>query len=377
MMKRTTSMTSLVVGLLMGVMDTTSAASTCGPDAVVAGPVCLDRYEASVWKVPNPTTTNALLVRKIQLGIATLLDLTAGGATQLGTAADDYAPCTDDGQNCADDIYAVSLPSEIPSAHITWFQAQEACANAGKRLPTSAEWQVGANGTPDPGPDDRATDCNSATNIVVRTGSRSACVSARGAFDMVGNLEEWVADWVPLSTGCTTWGGLSNDRMCLSGASTAVGGPGALTRGGSFVDGPSAGPLAVLGGRRPSFSISFVGFRCARPAPPLLPSEVDNGVRVSRSGTNAVLTWNVAAGATASQVLRGLVSGLPVGPGGADERCLVENTELSTLTDPDLPVSGDSFWYLVRGENVSGAGPYGFEGFNGVPTTPRVSATCP
>ena len=104
---------------------------------------------------------------------------------------------------------------------------------------------------------------------------------------------------------------------------------------------------------------------------------MDNGVRVSRSGTDAVLTWNVADGATASQVLRGLLSGLPVGPGGADEQCLVENSELSTLTDSEIPVSGDGFWYLVRGKNVSGAGPYGFEETNGVPGAPRLSATCP
>src|SRR4029434_1800862 len=103
-----------------------------------------------------------------------------------------------------------------------WFQAQEACANSGKRLPTSAEWQGRANGTPDPGPDDGATDCNTATGTVDRTGARSACVSARGAFDMVGNLEEWVADWVPLSTGCTRWGGLRHDTVCLSWASATV-----------------------------------------------------------------------------------------------------------------------------------------------------------
>ena len=229
----------------------------CAADAVVAGTVCLDRYEASVWRVPNPTTTNASLVRKIQLGRATQADLTAGGATQLGTAGDDYAPCTDNGQNCANDIYAVSLPSEIPSAFITWFQAQEACANAGKRLPTSAEWQVGANGTPDPGPDNGTTDCNTATRARSSlTGARSSCVSARGAFDMVGNLDEWVADWVPLSTECPDWGGFSDDFMCLSGASTSPdGGPGALLRGGDFfVGGPSAGPLAVIGTGEPSRS---------------------------------------------------------------------------------------------------------------------------
>jgi len=270
MMTRTTMKIALGVGL--GSCVTSAAIAgfpalpvrRCGPDAVVAGAVCLDRYEASVWRVPNPTTTNAPLVMRIQTGRATQAELTAGGATQLGTASDDYAPCTGDGQNCADDIYAVSLQSVIPSASITWFQAQEACANARKRLPTSAEWQVGANGTPDPGPDNRATDCNSASNIVAGTGSRSACVSAGGAFDMVGNLEEWVADWVPLSTECSGWGGFSNDRMCLTGASTSVGGPGALMRGGSFVDGANAGPLTVLGGRRPSLSFSFMGFRCAR-----------------------------------------------------------------------------------------------------------------
>jgi formylglycine-generating enzyme required for sulfatase activity len=236
----------------------------CSADAVLAGTVCLDKYEASVWRVPNPTTTNATLVRTIQLGRATEADLTAGGATQLGRSGDDYAPCADTGQNCADDIYAVSLPSEIPSAFITWFQAQEACANAGKRLPTNAEWQVGANGTPDPGPDDHATTCNSANNAsTTLTGSRSGCVSARGAFDMVGNVAEWVADWVPLSTQCPDWGSFSDDAMCLAGASETEG-PGALVRGGFFHFGAFNGPLVVIGSVAPTRSQDIFGFRCAR-----------------------------------------------------------------------------------------------------------------
>ena len=239
---------------------------SCGPDAVVAGTICLDKYEASVWRVPNPTTTNATLVRRIQLGRATQADLTAGGATQLGTAssgvADDYAPCTDNGQNCANDIYAVSLPSVLPSAFITWFQAQAACANSGKRLPTSAEWQVGANGTPDPGPDNGTTDCSSAGLSL--TGARSSCVSARGAFDMVGNVYEWVADWVPLSTACPGWASFSNDDMCFAGASTTVHSPGALLRGGGFGNTTAAGPLAVRGTVGPDVAVSGLGFRCAR-----------------------------------------------------------------------------------------------------------------
>jgi hypothetical protein len=189
MIKRSTIKVVLAVVVVVGVAHAAVAQfpgfpiRKCAADAVVAGTVCLDRYEASVWRVPHPTTTNAGLVRRIQLGVATRADLTAGGATQLGTTSDDYAPCARNGQTCANDIYAVSLPAEIPSSHITWFQAQEACANAGKRLPTSAEWQVGANGTPDAGPDNGTTDCNTdtITGIPSLTGTRSSLrVGARG-----------------------------------------------------------------------------------------------------------------------------------------------------------------------------------------------------
>jgi hypothetical protein len=141
MMNRATLKISLTASLVIRVATAATAAvptlpaRSCGPDAVPAGTLCLDKYEASVWRVPNPTTTNATLVRKIQLGSATKADLTTGGATQLGTERDDYAPCTNDGQNCADDIYAVSLPSDPRGAH--WFRRWSVC-QFGQRLPTSA-----------------------------------------------------------------------------------------------------------------------------------------------------------------------------------------------------------------------------------------------
>jgi hypothetical protein len=241
----------------------------CAPDAVVSGTVCMDKFEASVWRVLNPATTNKGLVKKIQQGKATVADLAKGSATQLGTVSDDYAPCADSGQNCTDDIYAVSLLGVTPSAFVTWFQAQAACKNARKRLPSNAEWQAAVAGTPDPGnpnPDNGTTDCNSATGSASLTGSRSSCKSADGAFDMVGNVSEWVADWVPRSTGCGTWfAGVSptGDAQCLAGALT-TGQPGALERGGSFGSGTNAGPLADFGTDAPSVSGGVIGFRCAR-----------------------------------------------------------------------------------------------------------------
>lgn len=258
------ALTPALAGRTLAVFPRTAIAR-CAPDAVVAGTLCLDTYEASVWRVPDPTVANAILVRAIRSGQATREQLLAGGATQLGNGRDDYAPCPLNGANCAD-IYAVSLPGEMPSTDISWFRAAEACANSGKRLPTNAEWQIGATGTPDAGPDDGTTDCNTASDGgPTPAGARARCVSSRGAFDMVGNSAEWVADWTPAPTNCPGWASFSDDDMCLAGASTTSNHPGALTRGGAFASlgGTRAGPFAVHP-FAPFHSSNFIGFRCAR-----------------------------------------------------------------------------------------------------------------
>ena len=151
---------------------------------VRVGAVCIDKYEASVSSEPN-------------------------GGVQYGVGGTDDYPCDDNGQDCTN-IYARSIPGVKPSADITYFQAQQALANAGKRLPTNAEWQTAVAGTPDPGTDNDTTDCNVTddgfpANDPVNAGSRSACVSRFGAFDMVGNIAEWVADWDEEAAACGTW----------------------------------------------------------------------------------------------------------------------------------------------------------------------------
>lgn len=224
----------------------------CAPDAVVSGSVCIDRYEASVWRVTDPTGLGLPLVTKIRQGKVTQEELLAG-ARQLGSV-DDYEPCKDNGEGCgstAGNVFAVSLKGVAPSRHVTWFQALQACKNSRKRLPTSAEWQQAVAGTQDPGDDFGAIECNTASGgTVAPTGSRESCVSTDGAFDMVGNVSEWVADQVPLSVGdfptltpCGAWS--TGDEQCLNEIQVTSGGAGVLQRGGGATSGTAAGPLAL------------------------------------------------------------------------------------------------------------------------------------
>ena len=106
------------------------------------------------------------------------------------------------------------------------------------------------------------------------------------------------------------------------------------------------------------------------------PSEVDANVQVAQSGGISTISWNVALGSTTSSVLRGLVTGLPVGPGGGDEVCLASGMAGNSAIDSDTPNPDEAFWYLVQGANDCGKGPYGSQVVDGVPA-PRVSATCP
>src|SRR5262249_26144053 len=95
------------------------------------------------------------------------------------------------------------------------------------------------------------------------TGSAEGCVSDVGAFDMAGNLAEWVAEWVPRSV-CVqgSWGNFSTDFQCLLGAAT-FGPPGAIVRGGCF-DCDPGGVYYVSGSILPTESAGVFGFRGAR-----------------------------------------------------------------------------------------------------------------
>lgn len=146
--------------------------TSCPSDMVAVGSICVDMYEASIWDAPT-------------------------GGNQLGLVAPtppaSAYPCTVTGDDCAvpnaNAIYAQSRPGVLPANWVTWYQAVQACANVGKRLPTVAEWQMAALGTPG------APDCNiGGTATAANTDANPACLSPAGVVNMVGNVMEAAAD---------------------------------------------------------------------------------------------------------------------------------------------------------------------------------------
>ena len=159
-------------------------------EMVPVGDLWIDRYEISVWETADCS------------------------GEQYGdpTDGDDFPdPGFPDNGNWDTPAYACSVAGEYPSAHMTWFQAQQACALAGKSLCTNAQWQAAAAGTTilgcNTGGAGGQEGCDS-TEDPWPSGSTECggCESAWGAMDMVGNVWEWAADW----QGHPGWNGTAN-----------------------------------------------------------------------------------------------------------------------------------------------------------------------
>ena len=244
--------------------DTTAAGITLcrrGKDEMVkTGTFWIDRYEISV--------VNPVMYASGSCN---------GTGTVYGVSGDDFPATFPDSGSFSAPLHACSVKAAMPSAAMTWFQAAVACELAGKRLCTNAEWQVAALGTPD----DSAL-CNTKSSAKTAAGARAKCVSTWGAFDMVGNVWEWAADWgqtgkssatFASATMATPWGSgygdgqdatwnLNGEAHAISGYTT--GSPAAVARGGTWTLDASAGVFALAWNLSPKYRSSTTGGRCCK-----------------------------------------------------------------------------------------------------------------
>ncbi len=156
---------------------------------------------------------------------------------------------------------SVQSDPQWPRERITWAEASQFCASRGGRLPTEAEWEYAARGPESwlyPWGDEFVPE-----NLIygrdrpyASGGLDTTTASWVGALDMVGNVEEWVADWFgPYSP---------EPQINPTGPQS---GTLRIRRGGSWT---SDGWFFVNGAIRPQSEPDVrswdLGFRCVRPA---------------------------------------------------------------------------------------------------------------
>jgi formylglycine-generating enzyme required for sulfatase activity len=229
------------IGQLASVGKSGTCPQGSAPLNVDGSVICADLYEASPSeRCPNKTLTN--IVHSEQ------------NANTSG-------------------CYAASAKGASPWNFVSLPQAQRACANAGKRLPTSKEWYQIALGT-DPNA------CSVHGGGVQKTGN-DACISSVGAKDTVGNVWEWVNEEVNGNTfkgralppeGYVT--SVDSDGVAITSGETAdqlygsdyfwskSEGVFGMIRGGFYGSEADAGLYTMNASVPTNFATEGVGFRC-------------------------------------------------------------------------------------------------------------------
>lgn len=176
------------------------------------------------------------------------------------------------------DCLPESKEKSLPWRFVTRDQAMQFCARAGKRIPTSEEWYALSLGLVDV-----ENSCNIRTKNIAESGSFVSCTSPHGAFDLIGNVWEWVSDDVIngmyKSTKLPDSGYVA--QVDASGMATVVSteaqdlfgkdyfwsrseGSYGVIRGGYYDSDTDAGLYTVHADTLPTTAGTGIGFRCVK-----------------------------------------------------------------------------------------------------------------
>ncbi len=216
------------------------------PVSTIPNITCVDTYEASAKDTCPAPVPEQMMATKQNL---------------------DASTCT-----------AESKKDATPWRFITRDQAMQMCARSGKRLPTSAEWYALSLGMANV-----EAVCNVSQKSISKTGALAECKSPSGAYDLVGNVWEWVSDDVinGIHNATPVPGTGFVSQIDANGMATVVAdapsdlfdkdyfwsrtdGAYGMIRGGYYDSGTDGGVYTVHADTPPTTSGTGIGFRCIK-----------------------------------------------------------------------------------------------------------------
>jgi formylglycine-generating enzyme required for sulfatase activity len=199
-------------------MTSSRAGTSCEPDcravpytgaappgmvAMAGGCLHRERYEVEGW-VSRAASTHAVRPFAIDRTEVTVADYARCVAQGRCTLALDQGDCN------------AGLPGreDQPINCVNWFQSRDYCEFAGKRLPSSVEWEFAARGPEsrkypwgDEAPGARACWSGVGARRLELPGAKTCVVGSHpgdatplGVLDLAGNVQEWLSDDIPTSS---------------------------------------------------------------------------------------------------------------------------------------------------------------------------------